>query len=102
MNRLFRRRHIDGVTAHRHMRRVLLALLTDAGNLSLGTISAAAHVSAPRVVVDLAQLETKHWITSEWAPGPPPRRRFYRLTPYGWGRAYELLGLTPSEVRRGA
>ena len=99
--RLYLRRTVGKVTASRAMKRVLLTLLTDAGNLGMSTITQAAEIGPGRVMVCLAQLEGEGWVTGEFQAGPYPRRRFYRLTPDGWVNAHELLGLKPAEVRRG-
>lgn len=96
-----KRRTVDGITATRRMRRVLLALLTDAGNLSMSTIARAAGVSGVSVFACLDKLEARGWMTGTFASGPYPRRRFYRLTPEGWGFAHQLLELTPGQGRRG-
>ena len=96
-----RRPSMDGITATKSMRRVLLVLLTDAGNISGFTIARTAGMGSGSVYVCLAQLEARSWVTGEFANGPYPRRRFYRLTPDGWTYAHMLLDLKPAEVRRG-
>ncbi|RCG31924.1 PadR family transcriptional regulator [Sphaerisporangium album] len=96
-----RRHTLDGIRATRAMRRVLLVLLTDAANLGGFTITKAAGVGAGSTYVCLDRLEERAWVTGEFADGPYPRRRFYRLTPAGWKYSHQLLGLIPSEVRRG-
>ena len=78
---------------NRRERRVLLALLTGASNLSGYPLARAAQVSYGYVYVALARLERFGWVTGEWGVGPSPRRRFYQLTPMGRERAMLRLGL---------
>ncbi|OPG13667.1 helix-turn-helix transcriptional regulator [Microbispora sp. GKU 823] len=101
MSLLTKPRTLAGITGTRPMRRVLLALLTDATNLSGLILSQLAGISPARVYICLDQLELEGWITGTWQNAPYPRRRFYQLTPAGWSNAYELLGLDRSEARRG-
>jgi DNA-binding PadR family transcriptional regulator len=76
-------------------RRVMLALLSGAGNLSGYPLACAAQVGYGRVYVILARLERSGWVGGEW--GTPDakgnRRRFYRLTPGGRSQALAVLGL---------
>lgn len=85
----------------RRDRRVLLALLTGAPELSGYPLSRAAQVGSGRVYVSLAALEREGWVTSEW--GPPGerghRRRFYSLTPAGRIKALAALGLSLTTPR---
>lgn len=80
----------------RRNRRILLALLSGAGNLSGYPISRAAQAGSGAVYLLLAKLERAGWVASEWGPvfnDEGMRRRFYRLTPYGRVQAFRLLGL---------
>ena len=81
----------------RATRRVLLVLLTGAGELSGYPISRAAMVGSGHVYVLLARLESIGWVASDWQQnvphGRPGPRRFYQLTRYGSARALEMLGL---------
>jgi PadR family transcriptional regulator, regulatory protein PadR len=69
----------------RRERRVLLALLSGASNLSGYPLSRTAQVAGGHVYVILARLERQGWVTGEWETGKPEgeRRRFYALTPEG-------------------
>lgn len=89
------------ITATRPMRRVLLALLTDATNLTGLTIAQLTGLSSGQVYVCLDQLDLAGWITGTWENTPPSRRRFYQLTQPGREHAYNLLGLDQPEARRG-
>lgn len=98
---MFYRPTMDGITATRRMRRVLLVLLTDATNITGLTIARTAGMSGPAVYLCLDRLVDRAWITGEFQDGPYPRRRLYRLTADGWTYAHLLLGLDRAEVRRG-
>lgn len=98
---MIRRPTMDGITATRRMRRVLLVLLTDASNITGLTIALTAGMGGGAVYICLAQLEDRGWVTGEFEDGPYPRRRMYRLTPDGWTYAHLLLGLDRAEARRG-
>ena len=75
-------------------RRVLLVLLSGAGNLSGYVITQAAHVGSGSAHPLLATLEREGWAHSAWGPGEPgKRRRFYALTAEGRARVMGLLGL---------
>lgn len=75
-------------------RRVLLVLLTKAGELSSYPISRASGVRSGRVLMILGRLERMGWVEPYWEQDPPPRqkgpRRFYRLTPRGRNEAMAL------------
>jgi DNA-binding PadR family transcriptional regulator len=73
--------------------RVVLALLTGAGNLSGYPLAKLAQVSAARVYRVLDLLEDAGHVAAHWEDGPPPRQRFYRLTPDGRAWAHRTLGL---------
>lgn len=79
----------------RRDRRVLLALLSGAGNLSGYPISRTAQVRAGTLYPLLARLEKRGWVTSEWEVRTDGRlpRRFYSLTSEGRRCALALLGL---------
>lgn len=83
---------------YRRDRRVLLALLTGAANLSGWPITRTAQVSAARTYRVLDRLEDAGLVVGEWeARGDGrPRRRFYRLTPQGRQWALAQLGLEDS------
>jgi DNA-binding PadR family transcriptional regulator len=74
----------------------MLALLTDASNLSGYPLAVAAQVGYGRVYVILARLERSGWVAGDW--GTPDargdRRRFYRLTDEGRAQAMAILKLT--------
>lgn len=77
-------------------RRVMLALLSGASNLSGYPLSRAAMVGSGSVYVILARLERRlGGVAGEWGEFTPNggRRRYYRLTPEGRTRVMELLGL---------
>jgi PadR family transcriptional regulator PadR len=75
-------------------RRVLLALLSGAANLSGYPLARTAQVRYGRVYVILDRLENAGWVTGQWGPGEvDKRRRFYRLTDDGRPRAMATLGL---------
>jgi DNA-binding PadR family transcriptional regulator len=75
-------------------RRVMLALLSGAANLSGYPLARAAQVGYGRVYVILDRLENAGWAAGEWGPGAEgKRRRFYRLTADGRTRAMTILGL---------
>jgi DNA-binding PadR family transcriptional regulator len=83
-------------------RRVLTVLLTGARNIGGYTIWHLTGGSSGGVYVVLDRLEHNDppWITAEWEVLPDgvdrPRRRYYRLTPWGRQRALRLLGLEES------
>lgn len=84
-----------GHVPRRH-RRILLALLSGAGNLSGYPLSRVAQVSSGTVYVVLARLEAAGWAAGEWDPEQTPdggRRRYYHLTLRGRQQAMRLLGL---------
>jgi DNA-binding PadR family transcriptional regulator len=75
----------------RRERRVLLALLSGASNLSGYPIGRAAQVGSGRVYVTLAKLEKQaYWVVRDQVPGG---RAFYRLTPAGRHAVMGLCGL---------
>jgi DNA-binding PadR family transcriptional regulator len=82
----------------RRERRVLLALLSGAPNLSGYPLSRTAQVSSFTVYRVLDRLEDRYWVIGEWEAGKPKeeRRRFYALTPVGRTAVLRLLKL---EVR---
>jgi DNA-binding PadR family transcriptional regulator len=86
----------------RATRRVLLVLLTGAGELSGYPISRAAMVGPGHVYVLLARLERIGWVASDWQEsvphGQPSPRRFYQLTRYGRAMALKMLGLGNDHV----
>jgi DNA-binding PadR family transcriptional regulator len=90
------------ITPTRATRRVLLVLLTGAGELSGFPISRAAMVGSGHVYVLLARLERAGWVASEWQEnvprGRPGPRRFYQLTRYGRAMALTMLGLGNDHV----
>lgn len=72
----------------RRRRRVLLALLADAADMSGYPLCRAAQVGPGTVYTLLGHLEDAGWVVGEWDTKTTPnggRRRFYRLT--GEGRA---------------
>lgn len=78
----------------RRNKRVLLVLLTGAGNLGESTICHAAGVSVTAHLI-LARLESAGW-AEHWPEGVypgGPYRRIYRLTCQGRAKAAGLLGL---------
>jgi DNA-binding PadR family transcriptional regulator len=78
----------------RRERRVLLALLSGASNLSGYPVARAAQVGYGKVYVILARLEREGWADSDWGPETGHgRRRFYRLTGTGRRHALAMLGL---------
>jgi DNA-binding PadR family transcriptional regulator len=84
-------------------RRVMLALLSGAANLSGYPLARATQVGYGRVYVILGRLERSGWVSSEW--GAPDakgnRRRFYRLTPGGRSQALAVLGLAEDRTEAG-
>jgi PadR family transcriptional regulator, regulatory protein PadR len=85
----------------RRARRVLLALLSDAGNLSGFVIGRAAQTGSGTVYPVLAKLESNGWVTGTWdtvVQSNGGRRRFYRLTDEGRAHALRLLGLEDSRA----
>lgn len=82
---------------NRKDRRVLLALLTDAPNLSGYPLSKVAQVGSGAVYISLARLERQGWVTSDWETRSDelPRRRLYRLT--GTGRKQAMAALKLEE-----
>jgi DNA-binding PadR family transcriptional regulator len=83
----------------RATRRVLLALLSGAGNLSGYPISCAAQVGSGRVYTILNQLERAGWAASDWGPETGfGRRRFYRLTARGRYHGLKMLGLEDGDA----
>jgi DNA-binding PadR family transcriptional regulator len=82
------------VAPTRATRRVLLALLSGASNLSGYPLARAAQVGYGKVYVILARLEREGWADSDWGPETAHgRRRFYRLTTRGRYYALRTLGL---------
>ncbi|TDD12890.1 PadR family transcriptional regulator [Nonomuraea diastatica] len=74
---------------------VLLQLPEDHLGLSPLDICDRAAPLAGTIHPQLARLEGLEWITSAWATGTPPgrpRRRLYRLTPFGRTRVRQALG----------
>jgi PadR family transcriptional regulator, regulatory protein PadR len=70
----------------RRRRRVLLALLADAADMSGYPLCRAAQVGPGTVYPLLGHLENAGWVTGEWDTKTAPnggRRRFYRLTDEG-------------------
>lgn len=84
----------------RRDRRVVIALLTGAGNLSGFPLATLAQVSTARVYRVLDLMEDAGHVTAHWGDGPRPRRRFYRLTPDGCAWAHRTLGLKPKETQQ--
>jgi DNA-binding PadR family transcriptional regulator len=80
-------------------RRLLLALLTGATNLSGYPACRVAHVGPATFYPVTERLERAGWVTSRWEQDPPPkqegRRRFYELTWYGRAMTLNRLGLDP-------
>ena len=87
----------NSIKIRRRDRRVLLALLSDAENLSGAPIADTAQVSHARVHRVLARLVSAGYVTREaWTRADDhPRRRFYRLTSEGRAWAHAELGLLP-------
>ena len=90
----------------RAQRRVLLALLSGAGNLSGYPLCRAAQVWSATTYPTLDWLEATGWVTATWQENPPPQqrgnpRRFYRLTPEGRAAAMKILGLTEGQTDDG-
>lgn len=87
----------------RRDRRVLLALLTDATNLSATTLAVTAQVSPWRVFQIIDRLEDANVVVTareELSPGDiRPPRRYYRLTAQGRAWAHEALALVPAAAR---
>jgi DNA-binding PadR family transcriptional regulator len=83
---------------NRRERRVILALLSGASNLSGWPLGNAAQVSSGSVYVCLARLERLGWVTGEQGPETGHgRRRFYRLTELGRSCGMKALGLEASD-----
>jgi PadR family transcriptional regulator PadR len=87
-------------------RRVMLALLSGAGNLSGYPLARAAQVGYGKAYVILIRLERAGWVQGEWEPPDPlpddrPRRRYYRLTDTGREHAMAVLGLTRGRAEHG-
>jgi DNA-binding PadR family transcriptional regulator len=96
----YRRKGAAGLTrvrVGRKRRRILLALMTGAANLSGYPLMRLAQCSSGTVYFFLDHLENAGWVTGDWEVLPPgedrPRRRFYTLTPLGRDEAAKLLGL---------
>ncbi|MGI5414252.1 PadR family transcriptional regulator [Actinomadura luteofluorescens] len=90
-------------TLRRRDRRVVLALLTGADNLSGYPLARAAQVSAVRVYRVLDRLQDADYVTATWTDvtglgedGVLRQRRCYRLTSDGRVWAHRTLGLTPA------
>jgi PadR family transcriptional regulator PadR len=82
----------------RRTRRVLLALLTGADNLSGYPIARMIGSGSGGVYLTLSRLEHAGWVTGQWehhADGTP-RRRYYRLTAEGIEDAIGMLRLEAS------
>ncbi|MEV1179295.1 helix-turn-helix transcriptional regulator [Nonomuraea sp. NPDC049784] len=75
---------------------VLLELPEDHLGLSPLEICDRAELPMGTIHPQLARLEGLEWITSAWETGTPPpgrpRRRLYRLTPFGRARVRQALG----------
>lgn len=92
----------------RRTRRILLVLLSGAGNLGSYAICRAAAIPLGTIYPVLVRLESAGWAEGEWGPlipGTPLRRRYYplrrryyRLTPKG---RYQALALLHLEEGRG-
>jgi DNA-binding IclR family transcriptional regulator len=83
----------------RRARRVLLVLLTGAGNLGHSTIWRNAGGNAAAVYQLLRRLEVTGWVVrvpEQLTPGSGPAipRLFYQLTPEGREEALAMLHLT--------
>lgn len=60
--------------------RVIVAIgMLRPSRVSVYAISRLAHVPFARTYAALERLETAGRVTAEWSPGPPPRRRIYRV-----------------------
>jgi DNA-binding PadR family transcriptional regulator len=83
---------------NRRERRVLLALLSGAGNLSGYPLGRTAQVGSLTVYRVLDRLEDRYWVIGQWEADKPKgeRRRFYTLTPVG---RTAVLGLLKLEAR---
>ncbi|MFC4062808.1 hypothetical protein ACFOWE_31340 [Planomonospora corallina] len=97
MNVFFWRRPVvDGVRLTPASERVLRVPLTSAPGLTVAAIGSRAGVKTRTVSRLLVRLQVRSWVLSAWESLPPgadrPRRRFYRLTPYGRTRTLRLLG----------
>lgn len=77
----------------RGRRRVLLALLSGAGNLDGRTLCMTAQVGVTRLYPFLDHLEEAHWATRTPRPGTYPRRYDWALTPQGRVQATWALKL---------
>ena len=79
----------------RRERRVLLALLSGASNLSGYPVGHAAQVGSGRVYITLGRLEALGWVTKRAGEDGTSQgeRRFYSLTPHGRSQVMRLLGL---------
>jgi PadR family transcriptional regulator PadR len=74
---------------------VLLEVPEDHVGLSPLEICDGAGLPTGTIHPSLARLERLEWITSGWETGTPPgrpRRRLYRLTPFGRTRVRQALG----------
>lgn len=75
---------------HRQMQdefSILLALADGHQHFVVDDIQPNSGVRSGRLYPALARLEGMGDVTSGWAPGPEPRRRWYQLTPAGLRRA---------------
>jgi DNA-binding PadR family transcriptional regulator len=79
----------------RRERRVLLALLSGASNLSGYPLSRVAQARSGTVYAVLDRLEACGWVAGEFreSRGEPKARRFYTLTPEGRKAAMLFLKL---------
>ena len=87
--------YVDRMRVTDSLRRMLRVLVDAEVPLSGLDITQRAELHAGTIHPKLAALETREWITSEWEiPVSPdvPRRRVYRMTPFGRTRTHELLG----------
>lgn len=83
---------MDGIKRSAKMDPILDLLLRDLPEMSGFRICRETGLWSGTVYPILRELERREWIAGEWKPGPEPRARFYRLTPWGRTRALALLG----------
>jgi DNA-binding MarR family transcriptional regulator len=98
----YRRRGAIGSTRvllTRGRRRILLALLSDAGNLYLWQLCQSAQVGTARLCLFIEHLEQAGWLTRERRMADGRAVYCYSLTERGRANAMGTLHLTPGQQK---